>query len=105
MASTSTTEAKDASTLRELGFTAIEKELSIAVRGAGLSRNQRRQLKKQRYRPWFTMSGVGTAATDETGQSWLGPPNTDLSSLGYENKTDEFEADLRTLRNKNERFN
>lgn len=84
--------------LRELGFIPIDKRASIAVRAAGGTRIERKQLKHKRYRPWFTTTNVITLATDETGQSWQGPANTNLSFLGYENKSKEIQEELQTLR-------
>lgn len=95
-------EARQAQKLRDMGFTPIDKELSLQVRGSlprKLSRNERRRLRKQKYRPWFTMTSEVTFATDETGQSWHGPPNTDLSPLGYDNRTEDAEAGLSAIRN------
>lgn len=103
-----TGEARQTQKLLEMGFTQIDKEISLQVRASlphKMSRNQRRQLKRQKYRPWFTTSSAITFATDETGQSWKGPPNTDLSFLGYDNRTSDAQADLSKFRNTSARYN
>lgn len=100
-------EARHAQQLRDLGFTTIDKELSLVVRGnlpRRLSRNERRQLKKQGYRPWFTMTETLTFATDETGQTWKGPGNTDLTAFGYEDKSESAQTTLRSMRNTDPRY-
>lgn len=84
------TKSRYAKKLRQLGFRPIDKKLSLEVRAVvpkKLSRNERRQLEKKRYRPWFTNADIVTFATDETGQTWQGPPNTDLSHMGFDDRS------------------
>jgi hypothetical protein len=100
-------ESQHAPKLRELGFKAVDKELTLAVRSElprKLSRNERRQLRKMRYRPWFTMTNMMTTATDDTGLSWIGPANTDLSSLGFDNKTEQYKKNMAALRHSDPRY-
>ncbi len=76
-------ESKHAQKLRELGF--------AYNAGPGIiqgSRAERRAAKKKKIEPFFTVSVIGTLATDETGQQWLCPTETDdLLSLGFKDNT------------------
>lgn len=102
------TESKYAPKLRELGFTPIEKEVSLAVRAEWprkLSRQERRKLERMRYRPWFTMTLINTLATDDTGQSWVGPANSNLSALGFDDNTEDYKKALLKLRGSDTRYN
>lgn len=94
--------------LSEMGFRPISKEVSLAVREVlprKLSRNERRLLNKKRYAPWFTKTEMFTLATDETGQTWQGPADTDLSPLGFEDKSAETLAHIKDARSKDRRYN
>src|SRR5262245_36022486 len=101
-------ESRHAPKLRELGFEPVDKKLTLAIRSElprKLSRKERRQLRKMRYRPLFTMTDIMTNATDDTGLSWIGPANTDLSSLGFDNKTEEYKKNVAALRHSDPRYN
>lgn len=90
-----TTESRHAEKLRELEFEMMDKEASLVFRELmyeNLTRNQRRLLRKAKYRPWFSHTEITTHATDETGQTWIGPPGIDLTTLGFENRTEELKA-------------
>jgi hypothetical protein len=93
--------------LRELGFAVIDKEISLAVRSIlprRLSRNERRRLRNMRYHPWFTMTNLMTLATDDTGQSWVGPSNIDLSNLGFDNKTEQHDKHMKDLHHSDPKY-
>jgi hypothetical protein len=100
-------ESRHAPRLRELGFAAIDKEISLAIRSIlprRLSRNERRRLRATRYRPWFSMNDTVTYATDDTGQSWAGPGNCNLSDLGFENKTEQSKKSFEDQRHSDPRY-
>ena len=83
-------ESRFAPELRALGFIPIDEEITLSTRElirGPLTRNERRLLRKKRYRPWFTIANLVTFATDETGLSWKGPPNVDLAHLGFDDNT------------------
>ncbi len=84
-------ESKHAPELRKRGFTRGPGPGVIT----GLSRNERRVLnKKKKTEPFFTMSDAVTLATDEAGQQWVGPPNTNLSDLGFGDNTSALKVFL-----------
>jgi hypothetical protein len=97
MANDTREEPSHEKSLEDLGFVQVDKHASLTVRAINTQRNQRRLLRKQKYRPWFTASSVITIATDELGQTWIGPPNTDLAHLGYEDKSAEALSDMNTF--------
>lgn len=83
------------SILENLGFHMLDRESVITNRvnlAHPRNRAERRRLKKEfsrmRYRPWFTRTSDCTIATDADGNSWVGPPNIDLSVHGFNEKTD-----------------
>jgi len=90
MVKNKSTVSKHAQALEERGFTKINKEESLAIRRmTPINRKQRLALERMRYRPWYTATETFTLATDETGQTWQGPPLTDLSGLGFEDRSAE----------------
>jgi hypothetical protein len=101
-------ESVHAPKLRELGFTPVNKELTLMIRAQlprKMSRNERRLLKKRRYRPWFSATDFMTNATDETGQTWNIMLRVDLTSLGFEDKSSMVEAGLKKIRNSDTNYN
>lgn len=103
-------ESRHAEMLRGMGFSQVDKELSLDVRQL-TSRTERRILRKKKYRPWFTKGYLQTVATDETGQTWTLNKIIDLTAYGFEDKTEVSSAIIKTaetigrkFRNMNPRF-
>jgi len=87
-------EPKYISELRRRGFSEIHETAIEAIRSVvfkGLNRKERRKIEKrlrEKKRRTFSMFDDETYATDETGQAWVGPGNTDISDLGFTDNTE-----------------
>lgn len=84
------TESAHAATLRDLGFSPVDPALTDQIRSEIVRLTGWHLPVKKDQTPTFTRMEHCTLATDDLGQTWTGPLNTDLSFLGFMDMTEEY---------------